>query len=204
MLIMSIAFNVVEGRCRSVSARIARFDFHMLVLAVLALLSAGTNVPSPVVVPSGSLVVFDPGGTPEIWRFMEGANLKSNKVVEGLAHLIWSPQVVEEEDDMRKLRPPPEPPPRRNCASRVWKNVSLVITCYFQSNLVFPFRVLLFYVVLFFSNLFSFRTKIRRDDSARYCIVIRIDIASEYWIPVWWLAIRIALSRMVVSMSSRR
>ncbi|CAH9135811.1 unnamed protein product [Cuscuta epithymum] len=67
--------------------------------------------------------VFDPGGTPAVCRFMEGEKLNSNKVVEGLARVIWSPQVVEEEDDMRKLRPRPELPPWRSCAR--WNGPSL-------------------------------------------------------------------------------
>ncbi|CAH9108566.1 unnamed protein product [Cuscuta epithymum] len=86
----------------------------MLVLVVLALLILGMNT---------TRVVFDPGGTMSVWLLVEGENLKSIKVGEGLARMIRPPQVVEEEDDMRKLHPPPELPPSKKCLIRLWNMV---------------------------------------------------------------------------------
>ncbi|CAH9135810.1 unnamed protein product [Cuscuta epithymum] len=149
--------------------------------------------------------VFDPGGTPAVCRFMEGEKLNSNKVVEGLARVIWSPQVVEEEDDMRKLRPRPELPPWRSCASRVCKNVLLIITRYFQSNDFFPF--FLCFVVSFILEVVIPCLGKGTGSSAKYYAVgcLGIFLVSYNWFkPDTRLAIRVAPSWVTVSMSIRK
>ncbi|CAH9107724.1 unnamed protein product [Cuscuta europaea] len=65
--------------------------------------------------------VFDLGETLTVWRLVEGVNLNSNWVVEGLARVIWSSEVVKDVDGRCVFCPPPEPPPQRNYMTRVWK-----------------------------------------------------------------------------------
>ncbi|CAH9123571.1 unnamed protein product, partial [Cuscuta epithymum] len=69
----------------------------------------------------------------------------------------------------------------------------------------FYFRTMFVYDVSFFVENFSFRSTIMIVNSARYCVIGRIYMVSDCCVtPAWWLAIRIALSGMIVSESSRR
>ncbi|CAH9125848.1 unnamed protein product [Cuscuta epithymum] len=101
-------------------------------------------------------------------------------------------------DDRSAVRPPPEPPPWSDRVAWVWK--------FYQSfNFSWFYFCVMFYVALFCGDVFSFKSTTMIHNSARYYVDGRIFMANECCVrPIWWLTIRVVLSGVIVSESSRR
>ncbi|CAH9126298.1 unnamed protein product [Cuscuta epithymum] len=157
-----------DGR-GSAATKGVRFDFHMIGLVILALMVIEIGVAS---------TVFDPGGTLEVWGPSKEGEFRLQSC--NNARVLWL-SLAEEEDLL--IRPPPEPPPWSDREAKIWWKMKFPerVRSFYQlfHFLWVSFCVFLICIGMFFISFFSFRPRIMRDNSARYYIVIRIEIASE-------------------------